>query len=181
MVNRNLQDWQIEQYENLLSLLAEFQPTNKEDQLHWSLGNNGKLLVKTFYHHLAGHNRASNSDFLEKMIWKSNALPCITFFTRKAAKQWILTIDNLMKRGITLSNRCFLCKENAESCNHLLLHCPFTQKLLTIVHGLLGIKWIIASSIKDELKAREFLRKGNKKCRLIPLIIFWIIWKEKKQ
>lgn len=66
------------------------------------------------------------------------------------------------RRYIILTNRCFIFIENAESCNHLT---PLPLHSQAMGHGpwLLGINWTIASSIKDELKAWEFLCKGNKK------------------
>lgn len=113
------------------------------------------------------------------MIWKANAPPRTSFFTWKAAKERILTLDNLMKRGIPLTNRCFLCNCNEESCNHILLWCPLTHNLWTLVYSLLGISWVIAGSVKSELLAWDGLYKKNKSSRLIPLTIFWVIWKER--
>lgn len=151
MVNRNLQDWEIKEYENLLSFLKTIQLNN--NKLIWSLNSNGSFTVKFFYKHLAGHNCSERMDFPAKMIWRTKAPPRVSFFAWEASKDCILTIDNLMKRDIILSNRCFLCKNNAESSNHLLLWCPITYKLWTMVYGLLGICWAMAASVKDELFA----------------------------
>lgn len=43
----------------------------------------------------------------------------------------------------------------------------------------MGIQWVIAGSIKAELLAWEGLTFKNKCFRLIPLTIFWIVWKER--
>uniref|UniRef100_A0A7N2R9K8 DNA repair protein RAD51 homolog 3 n=1 Tax=Quercus lobata TaxID=97700 RepID=A0A7N2R9K8_QUELO len=40
----------------------------------------------------------------------------------RAVWDWILTIDNLVKRGFTLVNRCCTCRYCEESVDHLLLH-----------------------------------------------------------
>lgn len=35
----------------------------------------------------------------------------------------ILTMDNLIKSGMVMGNRCILCKRSGENVDHLLLHC----------------------------------------------------------
>ena len=35
----------------------------------------------------------------------------------------ILTLDQLQKRGFSLANRCYMCHENDEIVEHLILHC----------------------------------------------------------
>lgn len=93
----------------------------------------------------------------------------------------IPTLDNLMKRGLTIANRCYLCKTGPESCNHLLLWCSTSYKLWAMVLGLLGISWVMADSITSELLAWEGLSSRNKLFKLIPLTIFWVIWKERNK
>lgn len=76
-------------------------------------------------------------------------------------------------------NRCFMCKMNAESCNHLLLWCPVVYSLWSLICGLLGIKWVMAGSVKDELWAWARLCKKKKQLMLIPLTVLWVVWKER--
>ena len=35
----------------------------------------------------------------------------------------MLTLDQLKRRGLTLVNRCFLCEEEEDTIEHLLMHC----------------------------------------------------------
>lgn len=60
-----------------------------------------------------------------------------------------------------MANRCFLCKSEAESCNHILLWCPFSYGLWSSIYGLLGINWVMAGMVKSELIACEGLCKKN--------------------
>lgn len=113
------------------------------------------------------------------MHLEANAPPRIAFFTWEVAKEKMLTLDNLMRRGRILVDRCFLCKCNAESCNHILLWCLFSFNLWSIVYSLFGVNWVIAGSINNELWAWEGFALNNHVTRLIPLIIFWVMWKEK--
>lgn len=43
----------------------------------------------------------------------------------------------------------------------------------------MGIQWVIAGSVKAELLAWESIAAKNKHYRLIPLTIFWVVWKER--
>lgn len=119
--------------------------------------------------------------FPSKIIWNFGATPRISFFAWEAAKEKILTLENLMKRGHTTANRCFLCKNALEYFNHLLLSCPIVHKLWSMILGLLGTSWVMAGNVCAELIAWEGLGSNNKSIRLILLTIFWVIWKKKKQ
>ena len=48
------------------------------------------------------------------------------FFTWEATWGKILMLDQLKRRGLTFTNRCFLCQEWEETVDHLLLHCAKT-------------------------------------------------------
>lgn len=98
----------------------------------------------------------------------------ISFYAWEAVKERTLTIDNLMRKDLTTANRCFLCKCCSESCNHLLLWCPVSYKLWSMVFGLLGISWAVSGSVKTELLAWEGMCNRNKNCRLLSLTIIWV-------
>lgn len=67
---------------------------------------NKVIFTISLYHYLAGLNSDRQRTFPSKIIWKSGAPPRISFFAWEAAKEKILTLDNLMKRGYTTVNRC---------------------------------------------------------------------------
>ena len=64
------------------------------------------------------------SSFPWKEIWKVNIPKRVAFFMWTATHGWILTLDNLMLRGLSLANQCCMCCCNEESVDHLLLHYP---------------------------------------------------------
>lgn len=80
--------------------------------------------------------------------------------------------------GHYLVNRCYLCLNAGESCNHLLLGCLMTYELWSMVYGLLGISWVMADTVREKIWAWRGLCKGKDCINLIHLIIFWVIWKE---
>jgi len=62
--------------------------------------------------------------FLWKLIWRSRATLTLSFFFfGKHPMGVFLTCDNLQKMGEILVNRCFMCKAEVESADHLLLYC----------------------------------------------------------
>lgn len=133
------------------------------------------------YKYLEDFSAENQTLFPYKMIWKTPAPPRISFFAWEAAKERILTLDNLMKRGFHLANRCTLCKVSSETCRHLLLWCPITYGLWNDIFSLMGIQWVIAGSVKAELLAWEGIAALNKHYSLIPLSIFWVEWKERNK
>lgn len=48
-----------------------------------------------------------------------------------------------------------------------------------MVYKLLGLNWVVAGSVREELWTWDGVCKKNKLLRLIPLSIFWVVWKER--
>ncbi|RVX22874.1 hypothetical protein CK203_008270 [Vitis vinifera] len=60
--------------------------------------------------------------FLMRVIWNSWVPSKVSFFAWEACWGKILILDQLQRRWCMLVYRCFLCKVNEESINHILLH-----------------------------------------------------------
>ena len=54
-------------------------------------------------------------------IWNPIVRPKIGFFAWEASWGKLLTLDQLKRRGVTLAHRCFLCEEEEESIDLLLI------------------------------------------------------------
>lgn len=74
-----------------------------------------------------------------------------------------------------------LCKSSLETCTRLLLWCPFTYRLWTEIFCLIGICWVSARPVIAELLAWEGFSYIKQSYTLIPLTIFWVIWKERNK
>ncbi|XP_038688389.1 uncharacterized protein LOC119987530 [Tripterygium wilfordii] len=91
-------------------------------------------------------------------------------------------MDNLQRRGISLVNRCCLCKAGLESISHLLLHCEWSSKIWANILRLLGISWVTNSSVDKELLAWKGVSRDKRLgsfIQLIPISVMWMLWLER--
>ena len=100
-------DWELEAIGSLFELLYSCMPRGGgEDKLSWKLTPNGVFDVRSFYNLLFG-------DLTVVFPWKSiryvKVPKRVSFFLWTAAKDGILIIDNLVKRGQSLVNWCCMC------------------------------------------------------------------------
>lgn len=79
-VCRNLNDWEVQEFEDLLLLLAELSVSNSDDWAVWKFEKNDVFFVKSYYHHLNRKENVLRCNFPAKQIWKTKAPPCIAFF-----------------------------------------------------------------------------------------------------
>ena len=64
----------------------------------------------------------------------------MAFFLWTAARNWILTIDNLVKKNLPLVNWCCLFRCDEETVDYLLLHCKFAHALWSEVFLMFGVQ-----------------------------------------
>ena len=115
-------------------------------------------------------------------IWRASVPPKVAFFAWEASWGKILTLDQLQRRGYSLANRCFLCLTEAETVDHLLLHCVMTRTLWNLLFSLFGVEWVLSGTVKETLLGWHgaFVGKIRKKAwQMTPLYIFWSVWKER--
>lgn len=108
-----------------------------EDELVWKVeGAKGRFSVSSFYWSLVG---VVGRGFQWKSIWVPGVLSKVAFFMWTAAFSRNLTLDNLMRHGHILVNRCCTCCEDAETVDHLFLHCCVACRLWGSLCSLFGI------------------------------------------
>ena len=130
---RDFNDWEFDLVGELLQVLRSQRITLEEDSVSWKGGKNGKFGVKKAYSLLIS---PSVSIFPRNDIWVENVPTKLAFFAWEAAWGKVLTLDRLQKRGWQLPNRCYLCGNEEENVNHLLIHCTVARMLWEIVLGL---------------------------------------------
>lgn len=111
-------------------------------------------------------------------------IPKYSFVSWVCAHEKLPTLDKIKGWGIQLPNRCFLCKAEEESLNHLFFNCCFSK---TIWRGTLErigfyanesswegwLTWVSKTCKGKELKARIG--------RLAFCALIYIIWKERNK
>ena len=93
-----------------------------------------------------------------------------------------MTLDQLQRRGWSLTNRCFMCQAHEESIDYILLHCSKAWELWELLFFLFGDYWVIPSFIRDILLGwyDSFVRRKWKKVwGVVPFA--WTIWTERNR
>jgi hypothetical protein len=120
-------DWELDQVVTFFSLLHSHTPRGDEvDKLVWGPSRKGIFDSRSFYHVL--HNPPEIC-FPWKSIWRVKAPPRVAFFMWTTTWGWILTCDNLKKKGFVLAGWCCMCKNAEET----VLHCWFAKQLWNFV------------------------------------------------
>ena len=124
---RPLNDWEIEDVERFLQTLCDqnFNPSGEDMLLLKGVKEKG-FLVKIMY---KGLDPSPAIEFPYRSVWNPVVPPKIGFFAWEATWGKVLRLDQLKCHEKTFANRCFLCEEDEESINHLLIHCKSTKIL----------------------------------------------------
>ena len=126
-----------------------------------------------------------NASFPWKSIWCIKAPKRVSFLLWTTVWDRILTIDNLVKRGLSLINWCCLCRCNGDIVDHLLLHCKFAHTLWTVewnfyfLFFMFGIQWVMLKEVASLLFTwRNWLGKQFSNIwNMVPACLMWKIWR----
>ena len=119
-----------------------------EDTMMWLGLKKGNLLVKSFYSSLASRRV---EPFPHDIVWNSWVLVRISFFVWEATWARILPLGQLKRKGRRIPNRCYVCKEDEEMGDRLLLHYKKACNLWQLVFDLFYVQWVMHSSIRGFL------------------------------
>ena len=121
----------------------------EEDKVIWTASKCGAFSVKSLYSIL--EPRVSPL-FPNGSIWRVSVPTKVAFFAWEASWGKVLTLEQLQRRGYSLTNRCFLCLSEVETVDHLLLHCVKTRVLWNLLFSLFGVAWVLSCSVKETLR-----------------------------
>ena len=137
--------------ERFLSILhnLNFSPLGEDKLLLKGVKDNG-FSVKIMY---KGLDHSPAIEFLYCSVWNSIVPPKIGFFAWEASSRKVLTLDQLKRRGRALANRCFLCEEDEETIEHLLIHCSKARMLRDLFLLIVGSSWVFPHLVLHTLLA----------------------------
>jgi len=151
---------------------------DRADRLWWVPSKKCVFKVKFFFSSLVG---SEGRRFPWKSVWRTQAPSRGAFFAWTAALGKILTVDNLRKQKIIIVDRCYLCKIDGESVDHLLLHCDVTSTLWNHVFSWFGISWVMPRRVIDLFSCWWKARRPRSATvwKMVPICILWCVWKER--
>ncbi|CAN1300369.1 hypothetical protein LINPERPRIM_LOCUS24561 [Linum perenne] len=94
----------------------------------------------------------------------------------------VSTIDNLIRRGMMIPNRCGMCGTDAESIVHLFRECSFASRVWSIFSSRLSLFGPFPRSVGDWLWAWKGLNWGSEFDPCIRMLmhgVMWGLWEER--
>ena len=180
--SRPFNDWEMEEVDSFLLFLHNKKiRSNQEDRLSLKESTTDGFSVRQMYRMLMF---SPPLDFPSRSIWNPIVPPKLGFFAWEASWGKVLTLDQLKKRGITLVNRCFLCEENEETIDHLLIHCSRAKMLWDLLLAITEVNWVFPRTVRQLLIAWQSVSVGKKRKRVwlaAPLCLFWTLWLERNR
>ena len=158
---RPLNDWELEEMVRFLHTLHDqnFRPTG-EDKLLLKDVKEKRFSVKIMY---KGFDISPAFDISYHLVCNLVVPLKIGVFSWEAAWGKVLTFDQLKSRGMNFANRCFMCKEEEETINHLLTHCKSAKMLWDLFLSIVGISWVFPQSVIHNLLAWQEAVVGKKR------------------
>ena len=137
----------------------------------------GVFDVCSFYQLLSGPN---NGVFPWECIWSAKVPKRMSFISWTTANDGILTIDNLVKRGQSLVNKCCLCYCDGESVDHLLLHCKFFHTLWCEAFVVFRIQWVMPRSVSSFffIWRNQFGKHLSTIWNMVLTCLMWLVCQE---
>lgn len=93
---------------------------DEKDRVLLTKTKSGKFIVMSLYTAL---ELGTSVSFPSNFIWKAWVQSKVSFFAWEVTWGKVLALDQVQKRGRSLTNRCFLCHTKEKSTDHLLIHC----------------------------------------------------------
>ena len=154
-----------------------------EDKLLLKEAKDGRFFVKLMYRVL-GCLKAIPFSFWS--IWNPCVLTNVGFFAWEVSWGKVLMFDQRKRRGRVLANRCFLCEEEGETIEHLLVHCPKAKMLWVLLLDIVGVSWVFPFLLGKLYSLGNwhdsFVGKRCKKVWMVaPLCLFWIVCGERNK
>ncbi|WVZ69203.1 hypothetical protein U9M48_018027 [Paspalum notatum var. saurae] len=152
-----------------------------EDKFRWRWSSDGNYSLSSAYHACF----IGSVPFLgAKFIWKASVPPKVKFFAWLAAQDRCWTAVRRHRHGLQDDNVCALCDQEAESINHLLLHCSFSKHVWFLAlqklawHSLLPDPGVSLMEWWCSVRGKVVVEQRSGFDAVILLVV-WTLWKER--
>jgi zinc-binding in reverse transcriptase len=113
-------------------------------------------------------------------IWKLKA-PRMQIFTWLMLKNFILTTDNLKKRGWQLPSFCYMCARAEETVQHLFTECETIQNIISYMNDVIFMHMNHSNSYKNSEIKMILDHTGDLYWRRLQFFTCFIVWREMRQ
>ncbi|KAL4283563.1 hypothetical protein GQ457_16G029270 [Hibiscus cannabinus] len=179
-LRRQLYDWEISQWEDLMALLRSFRASNlNSDWVCWAGSSDGKYSVSSFGKFFS---KQREGDFeWSRLVWRGIAPPKVEFFYWLVVQNRIPVKVELVKRGVSSITElsCPLCGNKFETAAHLLFNCDISWLIWMQFAAFWGLSLVLPENPISFLYAWEGARhdvSSDSIWHLIPFVIIWSIW-----
>lgn len=165
---------------NALLLEAPSVRDSVEDSLRWTASSSGLFSVASIWRWKVEDRDSAFR--ISELVWGNVAPPKVKFFCWLAWLGRIKTFVFMQRIGVLNDNAsilCLFCRNDAESLNHILLHCP---KIWLLWSGMIewwDLRWAIPRSVAEVLQWWDGVRmkkRERKIWKVVPLILMWFVW-----
>ncbi|KAE8671815.1 kinase-related family protein [Hibiscus syriacus] len=177
-VRRNLNDWELEQWCNLVSIISSFSISiDSSDGLIWKGSGDGVYTVGSCIKSCASISEETH--FWNKIVWRGLVPPRVETLVWQIVLQKIAVKSELVKRGVQgiEDGLCPLCKMVEESSSHLFFSCSVAWSLWNKFLNFWRFSSVFSAEAKNFLLAWDELKSNSVIWTFIPGAVIWTIWK----
>jgi len=174
---REAHDWEVNIFTSLFRVLysARVRQGNK-NKLWWVPSKRILFKVRSFYCSLIC---SEGYCFPCKSIWRTRAPLKATFFTWSAALSKILTMNNFRKRQVIVVDRCYMCKGNGESVDHIPLHCDVAYVIWITFFSRFGLSGVMSRHVVDMFTCWTTSNtRSVATWKMVSTCLLWCLWRE---
>ncbi|KAJ4778172.1 RNA-directed DNA polymerase (reverse transcriptase)-related family protein [Rhynchospora pubera] len=144
------------------------------DNLFWNCNSDGHFSVASTYKRM---KMAGKTRYKYENIWKLKTPPSLKHFLFYVSLGRILTQDQLLKRGIHINPRCYMCQQQVlEDAEHLFCQCVLAKE----IWGRLRITSWATNSVQNMCQALHSCNSGLSQFeKTIICSAIWTLWKER--
>lgn len=160
-------------------LMQELQQVTLEghiqDSVIWNWTLHKTFSVASFYKAMTHHPIIEDA---RSTIWNLKAPLRVTIFTWLMLRRKILTVDNLIRKGWQMPNRCIMCKSAQETVQHLFGTCTYITQLVQVIsntmQGMPHCQYFTDTRYEEAIviSRYKFIRK-------LQLTVCFVLWRER--